>query len=263
MQNVVAQTSFSDEIIITGQTYAANSIFSADLDGDGDHDLLSASSGDDKIAWYENIDGLGTFGPQQVITTSAGDAQSVYSADLDGDGDHDVLSASMYDDKIAWYENLDGQGTFGPQQVITTSANGAKSVFSADLDGDGDNDVLSASSGDDKIAWYENTDGLGTFGPQLIIMSATDAVAVFSVDLDGDGDNDVLSASDWDDRIAWYENIDGQGRFGTQQIITTNTNGARSVFSTDLDGDGDNDVLSASSIDNKIAWFKNLDGQGT
>jgi len=67
--------------------------------------MPGASRDDDKIAWYEN-DGNGGFGPQQVITTSADDARSVYAADLDGDGDQDVLSASFEDDKIAWYENL-------------------------------------------------------------------------------------------------------------------------------------------------------------
>ena len=45
-------------------------------------------------------------------------AESVYATDLDGD-DVDV-SASYSDDKIAWYENLGG-GSFGQQQVITTS----------------------------------------------------------------------------------------------------------------------------------------------
>jgi len=64
--------------------------------------VLLASFG--KIAWYAN-DGTGHFGPQQVITTEADYAQSVYAGDLDGDGDLDVLSASWLDDKIAWYEN--------------------------------------------------------------------------------------------------------------------------------------------------------------
>ena len=123
------------------------------MDGDGDRDALSASQVDDTIAWYENLDGRGSFGPRQVITTLADLAASVFAADLDGDGDPDVLSASFFDDTIAWYENTDGAGSFGPQQVITTLASGATSVFSTDVDGDGDRDVLSASQGDDTIAW--------------------------------------------------------------------------------------------------------------
>ena len=134
------------------------------MDGDGDLDVLSASQADDKIAWYENTDGAGSFGSQQVISTAADEARSVFAADVDGDGDLDVLSASEVDDKIAWYENTDGAGSFGSQQVISTAADGARSVFAADVDGDGDLDVLSASADDDEIAWYENTDGAGSFG---------------------------------------------------------------------------------------------------
>ncbi|MAB88715.1 MAG: hypothetical protein CMJ90_04565, partial [Planctomycetes bacterium] len=108
----------------------------------------------DKIAWYENTGG-GTFGTQQVITTNADGAYSVYATDLDGDGDNDVLSASYFDNKIAWYENTGG-GTFGTQQVITTNADGPYTVYATDLDGDGDADVLYDSFNDNKIAWCEN-----------------------------------------------------------------------------------------------------------
>ena len=103
--------------------------------------------------------------PQKVISTNANDATAVDSADVDGDGDLDILSASRDDDKIAWYENqvgesgADGDG-FGAGQVITTSVDAARSVAVGDLDGDGDLDVLSASKNDDKIAWYENTDSV-------------------------------------------------------------------------------------------------------
>ncbi|MAF66841.1 MAG: hypothetical protein CMJ84_14445, partial [Planctomycetes bacterium] len=141
-------------------------------------------------------------------TTAADYAYSVYATDLDGDGDADVLSASVLDDKIAWYENLGG-GSFGPQKVITTAADYAYSVYATDLDGDGDADVLSASHGDDKIAWYENLGG-GAFGPQQVITTgANGAQSVYATDLDGDVDADVFSASENDSKIAWYENLMG------------------------------------------------------
>ncbi|MCK6691600.1 MAG: VCBS repeat-containing protein, partial [Thermoanaerobaculia bacterium] len=81
-----------------------------------------------------------------------------------------------------------GQTTFGPQQIIVEpELKGVASVFAADLDNDGDLDVLSASAGDDKIAWYEN-DGIGNFGLQQVITTNADrAVSVFAADVDNDG----------------------------------------------------------------------------
>lgn len=68
------------------------------------------------------------------------------------------------------------QAPFGDQQFVNTpdpdsdptngtngNADGAQLVYAADVDGDGDLDVLSASQNDDKIAWYENTDGTARF----------------------------------------------------------------------------------------------------
>jgi hypothetical protein len=255
---------FGQQQVITTSVDRFNTVYAADMDSDGDMDVLSASLGPmemnyiGRIAWYEN-EGFGQFGSRQVITTVANGAASVYAADLDGDGDLDVLSASSFDDKIAWYENV-GSGQFGSQQVITTEADWANSVYATDLDGDGDFDVLSTSQNDGKIAWYEN-DGAGNFGSQQVITTETDwANSVYAADLDGDGDQDVLSASSFDDKIAWYEN-DGSGQFGSQQVITTETDWANSVYATDLDGDGDFDVLSASQNDDKIAWYEN-DGAG-
>ena len=66
-------------------------------------------------------------------------------------------------------------GRFGAQQIITTGADNARSVFAADRD----TDVLSASSIDDKIAWYENlaiTPTNLTRGPYLQIGTPTSVV---------------------------------------------------------------------------------------
>jgi len=162
-KNMDGLGTFGPQQIITLEADGALSVFAVDLDGDGDNDVLSASQIGDMIAWHENIDGQGNFGPPRVITTSTLGAASVYAADLDGDGDFDVISGSLDDDKVAWYENTNGLGAFGHQRIITINVNRVISVFAADLDGDGDIDVLSASREDDKIAWYENIDGLGTF----------------------------------------------------------------------------------------------------
>ena len=92
----------------------------------------------------------GVFGGQNTVTTGAIRATSVTAADVDVDGDLDMLSTSRNDDQIAWCEN-NGSEVF-TAHTISTTANGAYSVTAADVDGDGDLDVLSASFLDDKIA---------------------------------------------------------------------------------------------------------------
>ena len=236
------------------------SVYAADVDGDGDMDVLSASwdeinfPSSYEIAWYEN-DGEENF-TRHRIEHFVRRPHSVYSADVDGDGDMDVLSASRYDPKIAWYEN-DGNENF-TRHKITTSAFSCFSVSAVDIDSDGDMDVLSASF-DNKILWYEN-DGNENFTQRLVTTNVNASQSVYAIDVDGDGDMDVLSASVSDDKIAWCEN-DGNENF-TLHTITTNADFAMSVYAIDVDGDGDIDVLSASFNDNKIAWYENLSPVG-
>ncbi len=183
-------------------------VFPADLDGDGDLDVISASDWNGTLAWSENLDGVGgRFAVDRVISSGLDGPSDVAAADLDGDGDLDVVASSRNDDTIAWYENLDGQGRFGPQRILATTAAAPMSIVAIDLDGDGDTDVASASEADDKIAWYEN-DGSGQFAPeQVVSWTAGGAQAVGAADLDGDGDLDLFSASADDGKIAWYPQL--------------------------------------------------------
>ncbi|WP_405571812.1 T9SS type A sorting domain-containing protein [Winogradskyella sp. Asnod2-B02-A] len=259
---------FSDEKIITINASQALSVVASDIDGDGDMDVVSASSQDNKIAWYENLNGDGDFSSEQVISNIAFGANTVYTTDIDGDGDIDILSSSNkynFTDKLAWYENLDGQGTFSGEHLISTQP-GTNSVYSIDIDNDNDMDVIAAhsdyNSGFSGITWYENTNGLGEFNSGSVIIGTLDtAKSVFAADIDNDGLQDVLSASRNDNTIAWYKNLDGFGNFSSKQIITTNAVNASSVHVSDIDGDGDNDVISTSE-DHKVSWYENLDGQG-
>ncbi len=262
-ENIDGLGDFGHSHIITTEINRPREVYCSDIDGDGDFDVLSASTNDDKVAWYENIDGFGNFGLQQIITLDVNCPVSIFSVDLDGDQDFDVLSASVHDNKIAWYENIDGLGSFGQQKNISPGTDRPSSIFSVDIDGDGDKDVMVSASGNNSIVWYENIDSNGSFYPrQVITTDALNATSIFCIDLDGDGDNDAISTSSGDSKIAWYENTDGSGNFGQQQVISLDATEAISGFSADLDGDGDNDIISASIIGINIAWYENIDGLG-
>lgn len=236
---------------------ASNLIYCTDLDEDGDMDILTSSFNDNSILWYEN-DGIGNFGSQQIISTDVDGPTSIFSADLDGDGDMDVLSASMNDNKVAWYQN-DGVGNFGPQNIIVLSSDLILHTKSADLDGDGDMDVLGASISDAKITWYQN-DGVGNFGEELVISQDFSEGSLIKdincADLDGDGDIDVVSSSQNDNKVAWYQN-DGVGNFSDELLLSSDPleNAAESVDCSDLDNDGDLDVLAGA-----VFWVENLMG---
>ncbi len=261
---IQAQTYFGQQNIISGGVEGSWSAFAGDLDGDGDMDVITGFYWDENIiTWHENIDGNGNFGSQHIIDSSAGRVVSLFTIDIDSDGDLDVLSCVGCYGKIIWYENVDGNGNLWVKQIISANLDQASSVYAADMDGDNDIDVLSTSTYDDKVAWYENTDGNGDFGEQIIISTSADGpVSVIATDMDGDGDMDVLISANWGDKIAWFKNTNGGGNFGTLQIISDSVDGPKSVFATDLDGDGDTDVLSASYNDNKIAWYENIDSEG-
>ncbi len=196
---------FGTERTITTAATGASGVATADMDGDGDLDVVSTFPSSGIISWFEN-DGSGSFGTGQTITLGVR-AQNVIVADLNGDGRLDVISTSTEDNRIAWYPNY-GNSTFrfGSQRTITGAVDGIQDVTVADMDGDGDLDVLSASANDNKIAWYPN-DGNGSFDNQLTITAeALGALSVSTGDLDGDGDLDVLSARSNKGTIAWYEN---------------------------------------------------------
>jgi hypothetical protein len=254
--------SFSESTTIVGQAGGIQSLFASDLTGDGSPDVLSTSLYTDEVAWYENTDGHGTFSEKNVIDPDAARPVSAVAAKLDSDDDADVLVASSGDGKVVWYENTNGEGSFSDENVISTAVAGARAVYAADLDGDGDRDVLTASSsygGSNKIAWYRNTAG-GFASQNVISQKLSGARSVFAADLDGDGHQDVLSASKNDGKIAWYENTSGYGTFSQQKVISTSAPGARAVYAADLDGDGDQDVLAASE---RLVWYENTDGEGT
>ncbi len=245
------------EHMIDDDFSGAISVHADDVDGDGDMDVLSAAFGVNEVTWWENDDGSGTSWTEHTVDADFDRAWSVYAADVDGDGDTDVLGAAVIDDDIAWWENLDGSGTTWDEHTIDDDFSGAISVHAADMDGDGDIDVLGGGSYDDDIAWWENLDGSGTTWTQHVIDELfTSVFSVYAADVDRDDDLDILSAASPNDDISWWENLDGSGTSWTQHVVDDNFNYANSVYAADVDGDGDIDVLGAAGSDRGITWWE-------
>jgi hypothetical protein len=271
-ENMDGRGTFKTPHVIAGESPGVSIVATADMDGDGDLDVLcgTANTRFDTINWYENVDGKGNFGSQRAISSSEvsefNGVSSLSTEDLDGDGDLDVLFASFYADKIAWYENTDGRGNFGHQIEITNEdgVGGVFSVLAVDMDGDGDLDVVSGSSRNmglktsSNIAWFENRDGRGHFGRKQPLVTKDDGLGfVAAIDVDGDGDLDLI-ARFASVNIVWYENADGHGTFGPWRRIKSTASWPYFLTTADLDGDGDVDLLSVSS--SGLMWHENLAG---
>ncbi len=202
---------------------------------------------------------------QHTIDTWHGE-NSVYATDVDGDGDMDVLGANW---GITWWEN-DGSEVF-TRHNITQNFLAANSVYATDVDGDGDVDVLGAAWQDNDITWWENKGPSGnpppadpiTWAEHTIKGDFDGAQSVYATDVDGDGYVDVLGAASGADDITWWENNPSGAAppadpiTWTEHTIKDDFDGARSVYATDVDGDGYMDVLGAANGANDITWWEN------
>ncbi len=141
---------YVERVISTDVDYAS-SAFCEDMDLDGDIDILATAFNGDKLYWFEN-DGKQTF-YRHLISNQVDGARTVIAANLDNQGKPEVVCASWWGCDVKWFNNFGGAFS---SSVVKNKLMRAGALQVADMDKDGDLDIVTASASDNKIAWYEN-----------------------------------------------------------------------------------------------------------
>ncbi|MEZ4908773.1 MAG: VCBS repeat-containing protein [Saprospiraceae bacterium] len=221
-----------------------------DINADGLDDILTSSSG---ISFWLN-NGVGGYDFYEV-SNSFSYITSLDAYDIDLDGDMDILTTiGSWNNigRLEWWEN-DGNENF-TMISIDESYDYAKDATVADIDGDGDQDIIGTAYyysyggyGDKNISWWEN-DGNQNF-TQHIIVTNYSGLQIEVFDVDNDGDFDLVSNS-YNSGLSWWEN-DGN------LIFTNHIIGYCELFKIlDFDNDGDGDIVASSSLsNNEIAIY--------
>jgi hypothetical protein len=133
-------------------------VVAADVNGDGKVDLISANSGTNTLSVLTN-DGSGRFVLAATLTVGLGPV-SVAAADVNGDGWADLISANNLDHTLSVLTN-NHSGGFALAALLDVGAEYSPlSVTTADVNGDGRVDIISANFGGasgSKLAVFLNT----------------------------------------------------------------------------------------------------------
>ncbi len=256
-----------------------------DLEGDNDIDLVASSFEADSITLFRNQGGmqkgsLGTFVIGETVPT--GDRpEGIAVADFDEDGDTDFVVAILGDDQIEYFRNQGGiqggtEGDFEVEVLETSGSVTSTDCEAADIDVDGDMDIVIAGFGASfqSLLNQGKAQGgtLGDFGTARFHGTlALDVENMALGDVDRDGDPDVAFASRPQDRLEIVINPGGAqggdaGEFAAfiQDAILISLPveedlGPTDVLILDIDGDEIDDLLGVNSQSGSMAVFSGID----
>lgn len=268
----------SNRNLPTKTTSGMRSIDTADLNGDGNLDLILAigpngcCTNAGFIYWYKG-NGSGAFvaaqsyGRGAVVHAAAEYVNQVVTADIDQDGDIDVVSShsgrSSHPRSTArvMYHLNNGRGGFTSYSVISHPvgvAIGWNSVAVVDYDNDGLLDIVANNRTDFDLVWFKQlqTGASIAFDSKRAINKDVNILKIAPSDLDGDGDVDFLLPSfAMPSALSWLENDQSTGKI--HLIEEDGDNRYASAFAADLDGDGDQDIVTGKRDSNEIGVFLN------
>ena len=243
-------------------------IEAADLEGDGDIDLViantSASSGERLVIYRQTGPGTNSFVVESVAVASP---IGVAVADVTADGVLDIVEAHFSGDRIRIWEYVSDEWveaeSLEPGTDCTGGApclDGPRHVLTADFDGDGFLDIASANDTSGNVTVFFFDPGSDAFDPVPTVLDGTQAAGadpiamerpqhLTAADLNNDGSLDIVVANRNSDNVLYYLHEGGrQFEYGALVAEGNITREAGYVAVADLDEDGRLDVLSANRL---------------
>ena len=213
---------------------------------------------------------IAEFGPQQIVTSTATDVMDAFPADMDGDGDIDILATKpgnpFFGGGAAVLYRNNGNGSF---TELTPFTNGpttlVSNIVASDLDNDGDLDVVLGSSGTRSggVRVYRNNGSL-RFTRTFDNENAPYLWDIHLGDVNKDNRPDIIFGLGGSfDQIGIYLNSGNMFNWGGLIAAKTGTSTGdepRNIHLADIDGDGDQDVISANYLSNQISYYPNGGG---
>lgn len=251
----------------------------ADFDGDKDLDMaVSTWRLGNKFVWFENpgTAGYGRDWAMHLIEENIAEPRTVRIADFNRDGRPDLLGTAFNQNQVMWYANPGDPKQPWTKHVIDGESLQPGHGMPADIDHDGDFDVVMALGMDchkqeqntREVVWYENVgeraDGT-KWTKHVVGRDFNDAFEAIAIDLNGDGHLDIAATSYAAPQggVVWFQNPGNNPGTADWQRHSIKANWARAnqIISADFDGDGRPD-LAAGTTGNaaEVRWWRNQMG---